>query len=576
MVNVEIDDQAIAVEAGSTILQAAKKVQIRIPTLCHLDWGALKVVNKTASCRVCMVEVAGRRNLAPACATPVAEGMKITTNSRRVLRARRKVLELLLSDHPFNCLTCPKSTNCELQTLAYEYGISSRPYTGAKSTFPVDETSQALKREPDKCIKCRRCETMCNEVQTVGVLTGFGRGFNSTVGPAELAPLQQSICTYCGQCVNVCPTGALTGVKFIQQAWRAVFDAKVAVVQVAPAVRAAIGEEFGLPPGAPVTGKLATALRKLRFDAVFDTTFGADLTIMEEAKEILDRIQKNENLPILTSCCPAWINFFEYQFPDLRHIPSSCKSPQQMLGTMAKTYYAQKIGVKPEDMKVVSVMPCIAKKYEAARPEHCSSGTRDVDCVITTRELVKMIKEAGIDLARLEDSAFDSPLGAYTGAGIIFGASGGVLEAALRTAYEMATGKVLHNVDFTQVRGLQGMKEATIDLDGKEIRVAVVSGLGNARTLLEKIRSGESTYHVIEIMACPGGCINGGGQPFNDEHREELLEPRLNALYLEDQKSELRKSHENPWIKTLYKEFLGEPGSHKAHELLHTKYFPQS
>ena len=574
MVNITIDKQPIAVKEGTTILDAAKQVHIHIPTLCYLNLEELKMVNKVASCRICVVEVEGRRNLAPACATPVFEGMKITTNSRRVLRSRRKILELLLSDHPFDCLVCPKSTDCELQALAYEFGINQRPYNGAQSSYPDDESSMALKREPDKCIMCRRCETMCNEVQTVGVLTGFGRGFPAVVGTAEMKPLKDTICTYCGQCVSVCPTGALFGINSTQQAWRAIFDAKHSVVQIAPAVRAAIGEEFGLPLGEPVTRKLAAGLRKLGFDAVFDTDFGADLTIMEEAREILDRVEKNENLPVLTSCCPAWINFFEYQFPDLKHIPSSCKSPQQMLGTVAKTYYAQKIGVSPNEMKVVSVMPCLAKKYEAARPEHCSSGARDVDTVITTRELAKMFKEAGIDLRYIEEEDFDNPLGESTGAGAIFGVTGGVLEAALRTAYEWATGKTLEDVNFTAVRGLQGVRETTIDLGGKKLNVAAASGLGNARTLLQNIREGKSKYHVIEIMACPGGCINGGGQPFSEE-RKEVIEQRTKALYQVDTDKEIRKSHENPSIKTLYAEFFEKPGSHKAHEILHTEYFPQ-
>ena len=575
MVNITIDNQTIAVEPETTILDAAKLVHIHIPTLCYLDLSEFKMVNKVASCRICVVEVEGRRNLAPACATPVAEGMKITTNSRRVLRARRKILELLLSDHPFDCLVCEKSTNCELQTLAQEFGINRKPYQGgAQSSYEVDTSSMALKRDPEKCIMCRRCETMCNEVQTVGVLTGFGRGFGAVVGPAEMKPLRESICTYCGQCVSVCPTGALFGVTTIHPAWRAIFDAKVSVAQVAPAVRVAIGEEFGIPAGESVTRRLAAGLRKLGFDAVFDTDFGADLTIMEEAKEILDRVQKNENLPILTSCCPAWINFFEYQFPDLKHIPSSCKSPQQMLGTMAKTYYAEKIGVKPDEMKVVSFMPCIAKKYEAARPEYCSSGARDVDVALTTRELAKMFKEAGIDLRYIAEEDFDNPLGESTGAGAIFGATGGVLEAALRTAYEWATGKELEDVNFTAVRGMQGVRETTINLGGKELHVAAASGLGNARTLLQSVREGKSKYHVIEIMACPGGCINGGGQPFAED-RADTVELRMKAIYQEDEGMAIRKSHENPSIKQLYAEFLGEPGSHKAHELLHTEYFPQ-
>ncbi len=574
MVNLVIDKKPVSVEDGATILEAAQKVNIRIPTLCYLDLGDLKMVNKVASCRICVVEVEGRRNLAPSCATPVSEGMKVTTNSRRVLRARRKLLELLLSDHPFTCLTCAKSTNCELQTLAFEFGINQRPYRGEESTYTIDKSSKALKRDPDKCIMCRRCETMCNEVQTVGVLTGFGRGFEAIVGPAEMKPMNESICVYCGQCVSVCPTAALTGVGYIHETWRALFDAKHTVVQVAPAIRAAIGEAFGIPAGEPVTGKLVAGLRKIGFDVVFDTNFGADLTIVEEAKEILERVQKNENLPILTSCCPAWINFFEYQFPELKHIPSSCKSPQQMLGTMAKTYYAQNVGVKPEEMKVVSVMPCIAKKYEANRPEHCSSGARDVDYVITTRELAKMFKEAGIDLRYIEEEEFDNPLGASTGAADIFGATGGVLEAALRTACEEATGKELENVNFEAVRGLKGVREATIDFDGKELHVAAASGLGNARILLENVLEGKSKYHVIEIMACPGGCINGGGQPYIEE-RQDVIEKRMNVLYSIDAGKAIRKSHENPAIKELYKNFLGEPGSRKAHELLHTEYFPQ-
>lgn len=575
MVNLTIDNQPISVEPGTTILDAAKQVHIDIPSLCYLDLGELKMVNKVASCRICVVEVEGRRNLAPACATPVMEGMKVITRSMRVQKARRKVLELLLSNHPFNCLVCAKSTNCELQTLAYEFGINKRPYDGAMSSYPVDKTSKALKRDPEKCIMCRRCETMCNDVQTVGVLTGFGRGFSSVVGPAEMKPLSESICVYCGQCISVCPTAALTGVGYIDEVWRALFDkSKTVVVQVAPAIRAAIGEEFDLPAGESVTGKLASGLKKLGFDQVFDTNFAADLTIIEEANEVVERVTKGENLPILTSCCPAWINFFEYQFPDLRHIPSTCKSPQQMLGSVAKTYYAQKIGVKPEDMVVVSVMPCVAKKYEAARPEHCSSGARDVDYVLTTRELSKMFKEAGIDLRYINDEDFDDPLGQSTGAADIFGATGGVLEAALRTAYEKVTGKELEDVNFNDVRGLKDVREATIDLDGTQLNVAVTSGLGNARTLLNKIRKGESKYHVIEIMACPGGCINGGGQPYSEE-RAEVIQKRTQALYSIDEGKTIRKSHENPSIKKLYDEFLGEPGGHKAHELLHTKYFPE-
>ncbi len=573
MVNLIIDHKPVSVPDGATILDAAREINIRIPTLCYLDLGELKMVNRTASCRICSVEVEGRRNLAPACATPAAEGMKVTTNSKRVLFARRRLLELLLSDHPFTCLTCAKSTDCELQTLAWEFGINTQRYHGEQSIYPIDKTSGALKRDPEKCIRCRRCETMCNEVQTVHALTAYGRGFEVIVAPAEMHPLAESNCTYCGQCVSVCPTAALTGHGYITETWAALFDPrKTVVVQVAPAIRAAIGEEFGIPMGTPVTGKLAAGLRQMGFDAVFDTTFGADLTIIEEAKEIINRVTRNENLPILTSCCPGWINFVKYQFPDLKYMPSSCKSPQQMTGTIAKTYYAEKIGVKPEDMVMISVMPCLAKKYEAGRPEHQTGGVRDVDYVITTRELSKMLKEAGIDLRHMPDEEFDNPLGESTGAGVIFGVTGGVLEAALRTVYEEVTGQELADVNFTAVRGLKDVREATINLGGKTVNVAAASGLGNARKILENIEKGTSKYDVIEIMACPGGCVNGGGQPYSHE-RVETIQARTQAIYQIDDAKVIRKSHENPSIIKLYEEFLGEPGGHKAHELLHTQYW---
>ncbi len=573
MVNLFIDNRPVEVADGATILEAAQKLNIRIPTLCYLDLGELKMVNRVASCRICSVEVEGRRNLAPACATPVAEGMKVTTNSKRVLFTRRRLLQLILSNHPFDCLICAKSTDCELQQLAWEFGINAQRYQGEKSSFPIDKTSGALKRDPEKCIMCRRCETMCNDVQTVGALTAYGRGFHVIVGPAELKPLVESNCTYCGQCVSVCPTAALTGHGYIQETWAAIFDpTKTVVVQVAPAIRAAIGEEFDIPLGTPVTGKLAAGLRRMGFDAVFDTTFGADLTILEEAKEIIQRVSTGENLPILTSCCPGWINFVAYQFPNLKYMPSSCKSPQQMTGTIAKTYYAEKIGVKPEDMVVISVMPCIAKKYEAARTEHCTNGVRDVDYVITTRELAKMLKEAGIDLRHMPDEAFDNPLGESTGAGVIFGATGGVLEAALRTVYEEVTGQELVNVDFNAVRGWKDVREAEIDLGGRKVNVAVASGLGNARKILDAIEKGTSKYDVIEIMACPGGCVNGGGQPYSHE-RLETIQARTQALYQIDAQAVFRKSHKNPSIIKLYEEFLGEPGGHKAHQYLHTEYW---
>lgn len=571
MINVTIDNQPVSVAEGTTILDAARQTHIRIPTLCHLDLSEFKMHNKVASCRMCVVEVEGRRNLAPSCATPVSEGMNITTNSKRVLSARRKLLQLMLSNHPSSCLICAKSTDCELQNLVWEFGINSQAYQqGARYDFSIDKTSGALKRDPNKCIMCRRCETMCNEVQTVGALTAFGRGFEAIVGPAEMQPLVNSNCVYCGQCVSVCPTAALTGVGYIQETWKALFDkSKTVVVQVAPAVRVAIGEEFDLPPGEPVTGKLVAGLRRLGFNAVFDTTFGADLTIMEEAHEIIERVTTDENLPILTSCCPGWINFLTYHFPNLSYMPSSCKSPQQMVGAVSKSYYAAQMGIEPENMVMVSVMPCIAKKYEAALPEHQANGMRDVDYVITTRELAKMLKEAGIDLRYMPDEGFDDPLGESTGAGVIFGASGGVLEAALRTMHETVTGEELDDVNFTAVRGMAGAREASIQLNGRTVRVAVASGLGNARKILENIEKGTSKYDVIEIMACPGGCVNGGGQPYTQD-RQEVIEQRIKGLYAIDDSQTIRKSHKNPSVQRLYREFFGEPGSEKAHELLHT------
>jgi NADH-quinone oxidoreductase subunit G len=573
MINLTIDGQQISVTEGTSILDAAKQLHVDIPTLCYLNLEKIKYLNKVASCRICVVEVEGRRNLAPACATPVTEGMKVVTNSRRVLSSRRKNLELIISNHPFECLICAKSTDCELQRLVWEFGINTQRYDGERSEHEIDRSSGALKRDPNKCIMCRRCETMCNEVQTVGALTAFGRGFNTVVAPAEKEPIANSNCVYCGQCVTVCPTAALTGIGYIHETWSALFNPKkVVIAQVAPAVRVALGEEFGLPAGEVVTGKMVAGLKRLGFNAVFDTTFGADLTIVEEANEIVDRIEKNEKLPILTSCCPGWINFLEYQFPKLKYMASSCKSPMQMTGAVIKTYYAAKMGIDPKDIVVVAVMPCIAKKYEAALPNEETYNVRDVDYVLTTRELAKMLKEGGVDLRHLQDEEFDNPLGQSSGAGVIFGGSGGVLEAALRTVYERVTGKVLEDVNFTSVRGIAGTREVEVDLDGRKVRVAAVSGLGNARKVLEKIESGEEKYDIIEIMACPGGCVNGGGQPYAEE-REDIIENRVRGLYQLDRHEKIRKSHMNPAIQALYQEFLGEPGSQKAHEILHVDNF---
>jgi NADH-quinone oxidoreductase subunit G len=574
-VTLTINGKSVTVPAGSTILDAARQLNIKIPTLCYCEKLGCNIDNKPASCRICVVEVEKRRNLAPACATPVMEGMVVHTNTQRALKARRTVLELMLSDHPQDCLTCAKNTHCALQKLASEFGINDIEYKGEVNKFKVDDSSNAIMRDLSKCVMCRRCETVCNKVQTVGALTGNGRGFKAKVGTASMIPLADTNCTFCGQCVNVCPVGAITGISYVKKVWAAINDpSKTVIVQTAPAVRVAVGQEFGFEPGVPMTKKLVAGLRALGFDKVFDTNFSADLTIMEEGNEMVERIKSGKNLPILTSCCPGWINFIEHNFPDLLNIPSSCKSPQQMFGAIAKSYYAEKIGVKPEDLIVVSVMPCQAKKYEAARPEFAPNNVRDVDYVVTTRELCRMFKEAGVNLANMEDEEFDSPLGLSSGAADIFGVTGGVLEAACRSVYYLLNGKNLEAdaINFRAVRGLDGIKEATVEIaPGKTIKVAACSGLGNARTVLEMVRKDPNRFQAIEIMACPGGCINGGGQPYL--HGEtSLLEKRMKGLYTEDEQKTLRLSHENADIKQLYAEYLGKPGSEKAHHLLHTKY----
>ena len=571
-VNLKINDLPVAVESGSTILEAAEQLDIRIPTLCHFKMDCFHVEHKCGSCRVCVVEVKGRPNLAPACCTPVMEGMEVKTNTLRVINARRTILDLLLSDHPKDCLICPKNLNCQLQALAQEMGLHHLLYKGEQSTYNKDLSSAAIARDLDKCIMCRRCETACNTIQTVGVLSAVGRGFQTVVAPAGLHPLVETECVFCGQCVQACPVGALSEMDYKYDVWRALNDpSKTVVVQTAPAVRVAIGEVFGLEPGSISTGKLVTALRMLGFDKVFDTDFAADLTIMEETTELIERVKSGKNLPILTSCCPGWVKFLEHQFPKLIYMPSTAKSPQQMMGAVLKSYYAEKIGVKPEDLIVVSVMPCLSKKYEAKREEFSHDGVPDVDIVISTRELADMIREAGIVFQDLDEQDYDSPLGESTGAAVIFGASGGVLEAALRTAADWIAGKDLENIEFTAVRGLDGIKEAEVEVAGLKLKAAVCSGLGNARKLLEKIEQGEADYQAIEIMACPGGCLNGGGQPYHHGDMT-ILKKRLDALYREDTGKPIRKSHKNPSIQKIYEEFLGEPGSHLAHHLLHTTY----
>lgn len=578
MVKLRIDNKEINVPKGTTILDAAVKVGIDIPTLCHMKLHDMNIENKPGGCRICVVEVAGRKNLAPACCTAVDEGMVCNTNSVRVINARRTVMELILSDHPAECLTCAKSGECELQDMAHRLGIRELHYTGEQSTYRMDD-SPAIIRDPNKCIMCRRCEMMCNEIQTVGVLTAVQRGFKSVVTPAFQHDLMHSECTFCGQCLAVCPTGALTEVDETGAVIRALADPKkTVVVQTAPAVRAALGEEFGNKPGTLVTGKMVAALRRLGFDYVFDTDFAADLTIMEEGTELLRRLNgylkgdKSVKLPMLTSCCPAWVNFFEHQFPDMLDIPSTARSPQQMFGSIAKTYFAEKLGIDRKDMVVVSIMPCVAKKYERGREEFAVNGNPDVDIVLTTRELAYFLKLFNVDLNSLPEEEFDKPMGESTGAAVIFGTTGGVIEAAVRTAYEVHTGKDLPRLDFEELRGMQGLREATIDFDGLPLKIGIAHGLGNARKLLEDIQSGKSQYHAIEIMSCPGGCIGGGGQPYH-HGKVEILRKRQQAIYLEDELKTIRKSHENPYIQKLYAEFLGEPMSAKAHSLLHTKYF---
>jgi len=571
MINLTIDGRQAEVEEGATILDAALKINIHIPTLCYLP-----EVQAIGACRVCLVEIEGNRTLQAACVTPAADGIKVFTNTERVRKARRFSVEMLLSNHPFECLTCARNLNCELQKLAYDLGIREVRFTGAKSGGRIDESSPAIRRDQNKCILCRRCIAVCQEIQSVTALYARGRGFETRVEPAFDRNINDVACTNCGQCSLVCPVGAITEKECIQEVWGAINDpAKFVVIQDAPAVRAALGEEFGYPPGTLVTGKMLAAARMLGFDRVFDTNFAADLTIMEEGSELLKRVKEGGALPLITSCSPGWIKFIEHFYPEMLPHLSTCKSPHQMLGALAKTYFAKKAGVDPKDIVVVSVMPCTAKKFECSRPEMTDSGFKDVDYVLTTREFARMIKQAGINFDSLADGYYDDPLGEYTGAATIFGATGGVMEAALRTAYEVATGKTLTNIEFAAVRGLEGIKEATIPVEGiGDLRVAVAHGLGNARKLVERVKEGKTTYHFIEIMACPGGCVGGGGQPIPVNNEIRAL--RAKALYMEDEHLTYRKSHENPAIKRMYEEFLGEPLGEKSHHLLHTHYTPRS
>ncbi|HNY68541.1 MAG TPA: NADH-dependent [FeFe] hydrogenase, group A6 [Bacillota bacterium] len=565
-VTLTIDGRQVTVPAGTSVLEAATQAGVKIPTLCYLEG-----LNEIGSCRLCVVEIEGAKTLAASCVTPAAQGMVVHTNTRQVREARRAVLELIISNHPFDCLTCVRSGSCELQALAESLGIREIRFAGAKAHHAVDNSTPSIVRDPDKCILCRRCVAVCEQVQGVSAINVSGRGFNSVVSPAGQLPLGDAACTLCGQCILVCPTGALSEVDSTRKVWEALGDAKKhVVVQTAPAIRVALGEEFGLAPGSIVTGQLVAGLRALGFDRVFDTNFTADLTILEEGNELLQRLTTGGTLPMITSCSPGWIKFIEHFYPDMLGNLSTCKSPQQMFGALAKTYYAEKAGVDPADMFVVSIMPCTAKKFECERPEMRSSGYQDVDAVLTTRELARMLREAGIDPTTLEPEDYDAPLGIGTGAAVIFGATGGVMEAALRTVYEVVMKQDLPSLDFREVRGFEGIKEAEVVLGDTTVRVAVAHTLGNARKLLERVRSGEAFYHFIEIMACPGGCIGGGGQPIgtNTERRLE----RIDAIYQADRDLPLRKSHDNPEVKQLYEEFLGEPLGHRSHELLHTQY----
>lgn len=572
-VTLTINNQEITVARGTTILEAARKLDINIPTLCHLDLGGIGIVSKEASCRVCVVEEEGWDKMLPACSTPCREGMRIRTDTVKVIRTRRMMVELLLSDHPTDCLVCPKSGNCELQKLAADVGIRKIRYPGKRHHVSMDASSNAIVRDMNKCVLCKRCETMCNDVQTVGALTDVGRGFKTVVGCTFDLPMHETTCTFCGQCVAVCPTGALTEVNNVEKVWTALASRKTVVVQTAPAVRVALGELFAMPAGSDVTGQMVTALRQMGFDYVFDTNFAADVTVMEEAAELVQRLQDpTARLPILTSCCPAWVKFIEHQFGDCLDIPSTAKSPHEIFGALAKTYLAQRIGVDPKDMVVVSVMPCVAKKYESARPElGLSEDVSDVDIVITTRELGTMLKDLGLNFQNLPEGQFDPLMGESSGAGDVFGVTGGVIEAALRTACFMMTGEESPEIEFQQLRGFEGIKEAEVTIGERTLKIACVNGLGHARKVLERVRSGEADYQAIEIMACPGGCIAGGGQPYH--HGDlEILRKRARAIYQHERAKTIRRAHQNPMVQKLYADFLGEPLSARCHELLHTSY----
>ena len=575
-VNIKINGIDVCAPAGSTILDAAHIAGIKIPTLCFL-----KEINEIGACRMCIVEVKGARNLVAACVHPINEGMEVLTNTPELIASRKRTLELILSNHDKKCLSCVRSGKCELQELCQELGVEDENYfAGESPEFELDDSAPHMIRDNNKCILCRRCTAVCEKVQSVGVIGPNNRGFASFIGSPFDMGLAETSCVSCGQCITACPTGALYEKDFIDDVLAAIADeSKHVIVQPAPSVRAALGEEFGYPMGTDVEGKMAAALRRIGFDGVFDTDFSADLTIMEESHEFLDRVQNGGVLPMMTSCSPGWIKYCEHYYPDqLEHL-SSCKSPQQMFGAIAKTYYAEKMGIDPKNIVCVSVMPCTAKKFEINRDDQDAAGVPDVDISITTRELARLIRKVGINFRSLPDEGFDDPLGESTGAGVIFGATGGVMEAALRTAVETLTGEELASLEFNEVRGTEGIKEATYNVAGMDVKVAVASGLSNAKQIMDKVRAGEADYHFIEIMCCPGGCVNGGGQPqvhADVRNYEDVRAIRAKALYDNDKAKTIRKSHDNPSIKKLYEEFLGEPGSEKAHHILHTSYVKRS
>ncbi len=575
-VNIKINGMPVQAPKGATILEAAKLACIDIPTLCFL-----KDINEIGACRICVVEVKGARSLVASCVYPISEGMEITTNSPKVLASRKKTLELILSDHDRKCLSCVRSGNCELQKLCNDLNVKDEYlYDGERTHYELDDTSAHMVRDNNKCILCRRCSAVCDKVQGIGVIGANERGFDTSISCAFDMGLGDTSCVSCGQCIAVCPTGALLEKDYTDEVFAALADPeKYVVVQTAPSVRAALGEAFGLPIGTNVEGKMVAALRRLGFAKVFDTDFAADLTIMEEANELIDRIQNGGKLPLITSCSPGWVKFCEHYYPDMLDNVSSCKSPQQMFGAILKTYYAEKNNIDPKKIVSVSVMPCTAKKFEIGREDQSAAGVPDVDISITTRELARMIERVGINFLSLPDEQFDDPLGRSTGASVIFGATGGVMEAALRTAVETITGSELASPDFKEVRGTKGIKEATYEAAGLKVNVAVASGLSNARKLLDDVRAGKADYHFIEIMGCPGGCVNGGGQPQQPgtvRNFTDIRALRAKALYDQDATMAVRKSHENEAIKALYADYLEKPGSHKAHHILHTTYVKRS